>query len=150
MSLSPKLCQSQRIKTNHSKSSTSSAASSSTAKWTPRGICVQCSIRKWRSTHVCGGVIPGTSLGKWANATGTSMCCPRLRLLHAPVPVGVANRSMHRFGHPVNHRAGEQFIFAEASLNVLIAVALRAELLHDPASQANRRVISTVGEGLLP
>src|SRR5262249_48805930 len=65
-------------------------------------------------------------------------CAAPVEAPAVPVPIGVANRSMHRFGHPVNHGVGEQFIFAEAPLNVLIAVAPRAELLHDPASQANR------------
>jgi hypothetical protein len=60
----------------------------------------------------------------------------------------IATGGMDRLGHPIDHHVGEQLIFAETLFHVAIAVAPRTELLHDPGSQADRRVVQAVGQGL--
>src|SRR5258708_15082136 len=53
-----------------------------------------------------------------------------------------------RLRDPVDHDVGEQFVFTEGSLNVALAIAPVAELFHDPACQACRRVIESIGKRL--
>src|ERR1700716_66878 len=67
---------------------------------------------------------------------------PRLKhRLQADVFVVGANRGIDRFGHPVNHDVGEQFILTETLLALPTAVTERTKLLHDPASQSDGRVV---------
>ncbi len=67
------------------------------------------------------------------------------------VPPGievVSDRGRDGLRRPVHHDGGEQFILPETTLQVAIAVTPRAELLHDPGGQTNRRVVQPVGERL--
>ena len=74
-----------------------------------------------------------------------------LRAKRDSVPPGievVSDRGRDGLRRPVNHDGGEQFILPETALHVAIAVTPRAELLQDPGSQTNRRVVQSIGERL--
>src|SRR5256886_1499945 len=61
-----------------------------------------------------------------------------------------ASGGRDRLCHPIDHYMAKQFVFAETLFHIATAVAPCAELLHEPAGQANGRVIQGVGDRLWP